>query len=243
MIDVVIIGEGAVAEALAREMEGANGLRLVQVWTRRTPTLHRADLYIIAVTDGAIGEVSSRLNFPPDSVVAHTAGGVDVKELSSSIVHRAVIYPLQSFTKGIPIEDFRSRVPFFVEGTTSHARETVLAAAEAIAGSVTEMTSEKRAKLHLAATFAANFANAMWIAAEALAADAEVPFDSLRPLIAGVGAKALRMPSPRAAQTGPAARGDRKTQARHLEILREKHPELTDIYTKISEFIVNNKRS
>ncbi len=324
------------ATALAREIETAPNLRLVQVWTRggandpkpaverldndfvsplcsRTEanatspalggetrvceqTLKTADIYIIAVTDDAIGEVSRRFEFPADSVVAHTAGGVEMDAMSPEIAHRAVLYPLQSFTRGRTVHDFRSRVPFLVEGATAHALQTVRAVAAALSDSVTEMDSEARAQMHLAAVFASNFANAMWSAAEILSQfcgeaekfrgakaplapppgrdgralasvrggavqniekyaypprtpDCTSTFDLLRPLISEIAAKALEMPSPRDAQTGPAARGDVETQARHIEMLAhagseiaQNHPELAEIYKKISNFIWKTSR-
>ncbi|MDR1671284.1 MAG: DUF2520 domain-containing protein, partial [Alistipes sp.] len=80
MIRVVVVGGGAVAEGLTREIAAADGdVRLAQQWTRRTHRINElagADLYILAVSDGAIPEVSG-LPFAPEAVVAHTAGCVD----------------------------------------------------------------------------------------------------------------------------------------------------------------------
>ncbi|MDR2912482.1 MAG: DUF2520 domain-containing protein [Alistipes sp.] len=236
----IIVGSGNVAEGLAREIaEGSSGIELVQRWARKSHTpaeLAKADLYIIAVSDNAVAEVSEQLPFAEGSVVAHTAGSVAMSDLSTKIAHRAVLYPLQSFTRGRRVADFR-RTPFFVEGATTHALETVRTVAEALSDSVTEMSSERRAHLHLAGTFANNFTNAMLSLAETIAREAGETFDTLKPLIAETTAKALSMPSPREAQTGPAKRGDRNTQARHLATLAEHHPELTEIYEKISETI------
>lgn len=239
MMNIVIIGGGAVAEGLAREFDEAPGVRLVQQWTRRTHTPARlapADLYILAISDGAVAEVSGSLPFSGGSVVAHTAGCVAMDDLSPSIVHRAVLYPLQSFTRGRRQADFR-RTPFFIEGATPHALQSVRRAAEAISDSVAEMPSDRRARLHLAGAFANNFSNAMLSLGEIIAADAGESFDALRPIVAETFAKALSMPSPRMAQTGAAQRGDRTIQARHLAILADTHPELTRIYEDISEQI------
>jgi predicted short-subunit dehydrogenase-like oxidoreductase (DUF2520 family) len=260
MIDIVIIGDGAVSESLAHEIEAAEGLRLVQVRSRGGRPgrgfgepcesgfipLAQADLYILAVSDRAVEETSTGvpgaegvagLVFPAESVVAHTAGGVAVGALSEGIPHRAVLYPLQTFTRGRRIEDFRRRVPFFVEGTTPHALDTVRRVADALSDSVSEADSAQRACLHLAAVFANNFSNAMFSLAEQIAREAGVSYDLLKPLIAETAAKAAAMPSPCAAQTGPAARGDGDTQAAHIEILQATHPELTETYKNISEII------
>ncbi|MDR2891058.1 MAG: DUF2520 domain-containing protein [Alistipes sp.] len=254
MMRVVIVGGGAVAEAFACQIEAASktaapSLRLVQRWTRRTHTpedLASADFYILAVSDGATAEVSESLPFPDGSVVAHTAGGVELAALSPRITHRAVIYPLQTFSQGRVVADFR-RVPLFVEGATEKALETVRTVAAALSDNVAEMSSRQRVRLHLAAVFASNFPVAMLSLAEELAAEAGVPFETMKPLVAETFSKTLAAPSPRAAQTGPAKRGDEATQRKHIEILesagREKpslaarNQNLAELYRNISEEI------
>ncbi len=255
MIKIVIVGGGAVAEGLAREFGEAGaagggvelgeagaaggGVELVQQWTRKTHSpeeLAPADLYVLAISDAAVAEVSSALPFANGSVVAHTAGCVALDDLSPAITHRAVLYPLQSFTRGRRIAGFR-RTPFFVEGATPHALKTVRTAAEAVSDSVTEMSSSRRAHIHLAGAVANNFSNAMLSLAELIAADAGETFDTLRPIVSETLAKALSMPSPRMAQTGAAQRGDRTIQARHLAILADTRPELITLYREISEQI------
>ena len=239
MMRIVIVGGGAVAEGLVREFGEAPAVELVQQWTRRTHSgeeLATADLYILAISDAAVPQVSAALPFPPGSVVAHTAGCVDIGDMSGSIVHRAVLYPLQSFTRGRRIENFR-RTPFFIEGTTPYAMQTVRSAAEAVSDSVIEMSSGLRAHIHLAGAFANNFSNAMLSLAERIAAGTGESFDILRPIVSETLAKALSMPSPRLAQTGAAQRGDKTIQARHLAILAETHPELITLYKEISNQI------
>ncbi len=252
MMRVAIIGGGAVAEGLAREFSGATGdrfgreVRLVLQWTRRThrpEELAAADLYILAVSDPAVSDVSATLPFAPGAVVAHTAGCVDMLDIAERIEHRAVFYPLQTFTRGRRIADFR-RTPFFIEGATPHALQTVRTAAEAISDNVIEMSSNRRARIHLAGAFANNFSNAMLSLAEQIADDADESFDVLRPIVAETLAKALAMPSPRDAQTGAARRGDRTIQARHRALLAETHPDLIPLYEEISHQICKiSKRS
>lgn len=254
MYNIVIIGSGSVAEGLAHEISAADGLDLVQIWARnvergsrlasetgarwtnKPADLAHADLYILAVGDAAVAEVSAAMPFPAGAVVAHTAGCVDMKDISSKIADRAVLYPLQSFTKGRRTKNFR-RTPFFIEGETTHALETVRAVAEALSDNVAEMDSEHRAHIHLAGAFANNFTNAMLSVAERIAADAGAPFDYLRPIIAETVAKAMEMPSPVMAQTGAAQRGDKDIQEKHLAMLRAEHPEYAGVYELISDII------
>ncbi len=259
MYNVIIIGSGSVAEGLAREISEADGLDLVQVWARnpergswlasetgarwtnRPGELADADLYILAVSDGAVAEVSAGMPFPDGAVVAHTAGCVALQDISPAVADRAVIYPLQSFTKGRRIADFR-RTPFFIEGETPHALQTVRTAAEALSDAVIEMDSMRRAHIHMAGSFANNFSNAMFSIAEQIAADAGEPFEYVKPIIAETVAKAMSMPSPRMAQTGPAQRGDKTIQEKHLAILRAEHPEYVELYETVSNIISMMKK-
>lgn len=254
MIRTVIVGSGAVAERLALETAGNPQLELVQVWARDpargswlareagtewaglTASLAPADLYIVSVSDAAVAEVTAALPFPPGAVVAHTAGSVAMDAIDGRIADRAVLYPLQTFTRGRRIKDFR-RTAFFIEGATPRALETVRGAANALSDNVTEMDSCRRARIHLAGSFANNFSNAMFSLAEEIAAGAGAPFDALRPMIAETVAKAMEMPSPRLAQTGPAQRGDRGIQSRHLDILAAEYPGYVEIYKQISDII------
>jgi predicted short-subunit dehydrogenase-like oxidoreductase (DUF2520 family) len=235
---IVVIGRGAVAEQLVGQIAVSPALELVQQFTRNTDSsaLATADLYVLAVSDGAVGELSEELPFPAEAVVAHTAGCVDVADMSHSIAHRAVLYPLQSFTRGRAITDFRS-TPFFVEGTTPRALAVVEEVAKALSDSVIEMSSAERARLHLAGSWANNFTNLMFTIAEEVATEAGVPFGYVRPIIAETVAKAVSMPSPSLAQTGPAQRGDTSIQAKHIAMLENTHPEYVELYKMLSKTI------
>ena len=122
MKKVVIIGSGNVAEAFALAL-AERGAAPVQIFARNAAEgralaahcgagyageparLAPADLYLIAVSDRAIAPVSASLDFG-NAVVAHTSGSTPLDALAAKIRHRAVLYPLQSFTKGRRV-DFR----------------------------------------------------------------------------------------------------------------------------------------
>lgn len=252
MKSVVIIGSGNVATAMACAMAQGKSLKLKQICARNATAARRlakrcgcayaplkgrlmlADLYVLAVSDDAVETLSASLKFPAGSVVAHTAGSVGVRELSSRIKDRAVLYPLQTFTKGRRLTF--ANIPVMIEGTTAAALECVREVAEAISGEVLEVSSQKRAQVHLAAVFACNFSNYMYTMGEELIADAGLPFDILKPLIRETALKAASAPSPRQVQTGPAARNDYKTKARHTEMLAQR-PEFKNIYINLSKNI------
>lgn len=253
--NVVIIGSGNVAEALAQAI-AASGLHLVQVfarnaarvqavaekagcgWATRPEELAAADLYLLAVSDRAVAEVAASLPIPPDAAVAHTAGSVPLEALPAKFARRAVVYPLQTFTSGRRI-DF-GEVPLFVEASTPELQSELECFARRIARHVHRADSARRAQLHLAAVFVSNFVNHMYAVGAELLGDAGLDFDLLKPLIAETTAKALAAASPAAVQTGPAVRGDLPTQQRHEAMLDDEL--LRTIYRTISRHIWETSR-
>ena len=134
MKQIAIIGSGNLAEALARAVAAADGLHLVQLfarnaarggevaalarteWTDDPRRLARADLYLIAVSDRAVGEVAARLPIPDGAAVAHTAGSVPLAALPERFARRGVFYPMQTFTRGREV-DF-GEIPVFIEASS-----------------------------------------------------------------------------------------------------------------------------
>ncbi len=235
---VVIIGSGGVAESLALSISQCSELRLVQIFGRNRQrvkelsnrcrvtvcnTIAQGDIYIIAVSDRAVAQVAESINPPQDSVVMHTSGSIDINAISHP--RRGVLYPLQTFTAGRTVDI--SNVPFFVEGDGE-----VTAVAKILSSTVVEMDSQGRRELHLCAVFACNFVNSMYANAFDIAQRSNIPFEWLKPLIGETCAKALAVDDPHTAQTGPAARGDKAVQQRHLEMLNDE--KLEKIYKILS---------
>ena len=92
------------AEALARRVEAVASADLRSM-------SERADVCIIAVSDNAIADVAQRLAQGPATVV-HTSGGTSIDVLRR-FEHRGVVYPFQTFSKGVDIGF--GRVPVMVE--------------------------------------------------------------------------------------------------------------------------------
>ncbi len=249
---VVVIGSGNVAEALARAIGRCTGVKLVQLfarnpergprvaeigqttWTDDPQQLAAADLYLLAVSDRAVGEVAEELPIPTEAAVAHTAGSVPLDALPQKFARRTVFYPLQTFTRGREV-DFRE-IPIFLETADDTLRRPLEGFARQLSERVIFADSEQRKRLHLAAVFACNFANHMYALGERIVADAGLDFDLLKPLIAETARKACDTTSPTAVQTGPAMRNDRTTQERHTAMLAEE-PLLEELYRKISQNI------
>ncbi len=241
---VVIIGSGGIAEAFAKGICASKDLQLLQIFGRNAERvnylssitntqlfseLQTADIYIVAVSDRAVAEVTKRLTFPPHSIVVHTAGSVAKEEIAHP--KRGVLYPLQSFTPGREVD--LSETPFFVEGSSCDVEKTIWEVANSLSQKVMHMDGEGRKTLHLCGVFASNFTNAIYASAADIAQQANIPFDLLKPLIKESCAKALTTDNPRSMQTGPAVRGDKATQQRHIEMLANEK-RLQEIYKILS---------
>ena len=189
-----------------------------------------ADIYLISVSDDNISDVASQM---PNvkGIVAHTAGSVPISVLQRFVSH-GVVYPLQSFSKNRTIDV--AQVPFCIEGCNSETTDSLMTFARSLSSNVRTMSTAQRARLHLAAVFASNFANSMYAEAETILKESNIPFDIMRQLILETAAKAADM-GPIAAQTGPARRNDIGVMNHQMEMLPDS--ELQKLYSFVSERI------
>lgn len=236
-IRTVIIGSGNVAEALTRTLRSVAGVDLVQIfarnrergmavaaigdcrWENDEEKLAQADIYIIAVSDRAVGDVASELHFPQEAIVVHTAGSVPMTVIPERGGKRGILYALQSFTKGriIRLDD----VPLFIEADSQETRDTLMTFARSISSQVEYADSEQRRHIHLAGVFVNNFTNHMYGIGAEVVDDAGLSFDVLKPLIEETASKAIATDDPAEVQTGPAVRGDRVVTAKHIAMLKD----------------------
>ena len=247
---VVVIGSGNVAEILAGAIAASEYVP-VQIfarnrergeyiagkvgcgWTDDPKSLAEADIYLISVSDTAVGPIARTLDFG-GSVVAHTAGSVSIDELSGCSEHTGVFYPLQSFTAGRSLD--LHGVPFFIEGSSDRAVESLRDLGDALSGRVIEIRSEERKRLHLAAVFVSNFANHMFALGENLLEEYGLSAEWIKPLMRETADKALQASSATTVQTAPARRNDLETQRKHLELLQD-WPRMQQLYKMISQSI------
>lgn len=251
-MDIVILGSGNIATHLGRAFKMA-GQNIVQVWSRNIDhaveladmlaaeaisdmfDLNRsADLYIIAIKDIAIREVALQLKVD-DKLVVHTSGSTGLSALDGASTKTAVFYPLQTFSK-IKSLDFR-QIPIAIEANSADTLLLIRAIADRLSEKVIEMSSEQRKTLHIAAVFACNFTNHLFALSKELLDEQNLDFGLLKPLIAETIDK-IELNDPASVQTGPAIRDDQATIDIHLELLGNK-PELSEIYYKLSQSIVN----
>ncbi|RYC51363.1 Rossmann-like and DUF2520 domain-containing protein [Flagellimonas olearia] len=247
MLSVVILGTGNLAKHLFTAITETDGAQVVQVVGRNRDRLKwfsektaisndfssvvEADVYLIAVKDDAITEVSQALSHK-EGVVAHTSGAVSLTAIAAE--RKGVFYPLQTFTEGKKL-DFKS-IPLCIEGSSPEDTLVLQKLANGLSDNVQQIDSDQRKKLHLAAVFVNNFTNHLFGVGEEICLENQLSFDLLKPLIKETAEKVQSM-SPKMAQTGPARRGDQKSMQEHLKLLKNKNQ--IALYTLCSEAIEN----
>jgi len=252
-MDIVLIGTGNTASVLGRKLKAA-GHRIVQVYGRNSMAASElayelatestnywnvvnkeADLYILAVSDIAIGEIVRELHFP-GKIVVHTAASVSKTILKKSGEHYGVFYPLQSLRKEIqPLPD----IPMIIDASDESTLEQLEKLAMSITNHVIVADDEQRKKVHLAAVFCNNFVNHLYALAEKYCIKEGIDFKLLLPLIKETAGR-VEFISPGISQTGPAVRDDQSTLDEHLKML-EAYPEMKRIYSLMSESIYLEK--
>lgn len=246
MIEVSIIGSGNIAQHLIAAFSGAPSVKLVQVLARHpekvahlvdlqhvvtaASDLQPADVYLIAVSDTAIGEVANSLPFA-DRLVAHTAGSLPISLLGTRN-RNASFYPLQTFSKSRPVK--WKDIPVCVEADHEGDLDMLRKLAATISDHVETINGTQRLALHTAAVFVCNFVNHLYACGEDICRDNHLNFNLLKPLIAETASKVMTL-SPDDAQTGPARRGDQITIDRHLTFLNDN--QMTEIYTLLTASI------
>lgn len=244
MIRVVLLGAGNVAQHLYAGFLHQPTIEVIQCYNRKGQPVHPeqpkhqilknitlledADVYILAVSDDAIKEVSSALPFSGRFVV-HTSGSAPMHVLDASN-HRGVFYPLQTFSKDTPV-DF-SNVPFCLETERTQDIALLQQLTSVLSPKGYKISSAQRNALHVAAVMVNNFTNHLFSIGNDICRDNDIPFEILHPLISETALKVTKI-QPDQAQTGPAKRNDQDTIDRHIQFLSNPtHQEIYQILTK-----------
>lgn len=195
-----------------------------------------SDIFFIAVSDEAIGDIAKEIVLPENATLVHTSGSQPLSLLEfSAAPHTGVFYPLQTFTKTRPI-DFRN-VPVFIEASDADAEKKLVSIAKALTTKHKKISSEERKALHVAAVFASNFPNHMLRIAKTIMEQRGLNFEWLKPVILETINKALAV-GPEYSQTGPAVRGDLEILDEHMKYLKSDKT-LAKIYEIISQDIID----
>jgi predicted short-subunit dehydrogenase-like oxidoreductase (DUF2520 family) len=191
------------------------------------------DLLFLAVPDGTIKEVAKLLpdNLPGNPLVVHCSGATPLKALRRFGPRAGVLWPLQTFTKGVKVS-LRS-TPLFVECSDERLAQW----AKSISSQVHLADSQERLRVHVGAVFVANFPNALYLLAEELVKGTRgLDISVYHPLMREALEKAIST-SPKEAQTGPARRHDAKTLERHGKLLLTESKEMLKVYELLSMVI------
>lgn len=248
MIRIAILGSGNLAVNLIRSIRACPETTLTALLSRNEPKtqeipagiahqrlsgpMPEADIFILAVSDQAIGALASQYDFG-EALVVHASGAQPISVLSGLPRH-GIFYPLQTFTKSHP--KGLDGVPILLESNNKDDFEILKSLALHLGGHPCAADSYQRLQAHLAAVLANNFTNHLWyLAAQQLEA-AGLAGSLLQPLMEETLAKAKALGSFEA-QTGPARRGDTPSLVAHRKLLDTGL--LEKIYDNMSQSIAN----
>jgi len=212
----------------------------------------RADIVFITTPDGQIEttcrEIAGNGGFKPQAVVLHCSGAHPSTILSSAEACGASVasmHPLQSFAADeYAVSPFKGIV-ISVEGQKP-AVEQAQKIAEDLGARCFAIRTAAKTLYHAAAVVASNYMVtlldlAFKLSGEAGIAEQDAP-DVLYPLIEGTLAN-IRAGGIQKALTGPIARGDVETVARHLDAIRQDAPQMIDLYRTLGRYTVDIARN
>ena len=249
---ITLVGAGNVATQLGLALIKSDH-QIVQVYSKRKQSASQlgkllncdftasvkdiktnSDIYIIAIKDDAIEDLSKTLRLS-DKIVTHTSGSISMEALLPISKKYGVFYPLQTFSKN-KTADFKN-IPICLEASDIDTLKTLNELAKSISNNVQTINSEQRKTIHLAAVFASNFSNHLYTIASGILERKNLSLDILKPLIEETAFKIKNNP-PAQMQTGPAIRGDKKIMDRQLKLLSG-NKKLQILYKLMSQSIID----
>jgi predicted short-subunit dehydrogenase-like oxidoreductase (DUF2520 family) len=199
-----------------------------------------SELVLLAVPDDALADLAHGLaatgSWQAGQIVAHTSGRHGAAVLDPVRRHHAfpiAIHPAMTFT-GTELDLDRLHECCF--GVTADERILPIASALVldIGAEPVTIAEEDRLAYHCALAHGSN--HLVTLTAQAMqvldAAGVDAPAHVLRPLLLAALDNALRLRD--AALTGPVARGDVGTLTAHLEVLRDRVPDIETTYRALA---------
>ncbi len=247
---IVIIGTGNLASQLAPAL-AQKGFTIRALYGRTASSVNKlaalvnttgvteldlipnqADAYLFCLSDDAIPGIAMKLSHCK-GIFIHTAGSLNINIFKKLSDHAAVLYPLQTINANKK-SNF-SNLPFCIEASSVQVLKTIHELASCLSSTVIELTSEERLKIHLSAVFVSNFSNHMYTLASEYLQQNNLSFELLHPLLLETANRAIEI-GPKASQTGPARRCDKKTIRKHIKCLAE-YPQMQKIYEEVTTSI------
>jgi predicted short-subunit dehydrogenase-like oxidoreductase (DUF2520 family) len=256
---ISILGPGNVGTALGA-LAGRSGYRVLAVGGRNEDRARQAaqrigpdvratglddaaragELVLLTVPDDAIAPLARRLAeqgaFRDRAIVAHCSGALDSEVLAPARDRRRCalgsLHPLTTFPTVESALDAMPQADVFVEGD-ARALAALSELGRRVGRSAQPIDREGKVFYHAAAVLACNDAVALLSAAIAAAGHAGIAparaLEALRPLVEATIRNVFQL-GPDEALTGPVARGDAGTVARHLHALDARDPRVAALY-------------
>lgn len=237
---ILLVGRGRVGSAIHRAGSDAGLAVTVAGRNDLADAAPDATNVLLCVPDGEIAAACNAVvqAAPGIRFVGHTSGATGLGELGAASEAGAAsfsLHPLQTVPDGTT--DLVGS-PAAIAGSGPEALALARDLAERLGMSPFVVPEESRAAYHAAACIASNFlvsleASAVELLRAAGIANSNDGRELLAPLVLRTAANwAERGPD---ALTGPIARGDEETVARHLAAIASVSPELEELYRALAE--------
>ena len=217
-----VVGAGRLGTAVAARLDESLPTRL----TGRELEVGDADLVVLCVPDRAVDEVAAAIPVAP--WIAHTSGARTLDALDPH-VRRFSLHPLQTFVRHRGPEQLDGAWAA-VSGEGPEALASGFRLAELLRLRPFELDDDARLVYHTAAVMAQSFLVAVHTAAAGLMEEADAPPEALLPLMRQTMENDFEL-------TGPLTRGDWETIERHLDVIRERRPELEPMYRALTDMM------
>ncbi len=249
-MQVTLIGSGNVATVLGKLLL-EKGISFQQVYSRNQDNAvvlaeileaepiadisllkNNADVYIFAVADDALPELAGKVNLP-GKLLLHTSGAVSQNVFNSGNTLFGVMWPMKMIRKSLAS---LQPVTIVIDGNAPAALHKIETLARLLSPHITPADDGIRLKMHMLASFTANFPNHLYHLAADYCKRENIDFSSFYPIIEDTS-RQIQAKHPKLVQAGPAFRGDLQTLEKHRSLL-ENDTAMLQLYAMISQSIL-----
>ena len=230
-----IVGKGRLGMALAAALREAGYEVDGPAGRGEVPA---GDITLLCVPDAEITAAAETVAGEA-RLVGHTSGATSLAALRPAAragAHVFGFHPLQTFAGG-ETPDLHG-IGCAIAGSTPEALETARTIAEGLGMVPFELPDHKRAAYHAAASVASNFLVTLQAMAEEVARDAGLEPEQARRLLAPLVRTTVDnwvALGPKAALTGPVARGDEQTVGKQRQAISAASPQLLPLFDALVE--------
>ena len=231
-----IVGKGRLGTALSAALREAGYQVDGPAGRGEVPA---GDAILLCVPDAEISSAAETVA-GATGLVGHTSGATPLGALRPAArggAHVFGFHPLQTFAGGGDTPDL-SGVGCAIAGSTPEALEAARTIADRLGMVPFELPDHKRAAYHAAASVASNFLVTLQAMAEEVARDAGLEPAEARRLLAPLVRTTVDnwvALGPRAALTGPVARGDEGTVSAQRRAISAASPQLLPLFDALVE--------